>query len=66
MLETLILKYPYPCHKTRGVRLTYYPLMPKQRFDRKCPVCNLEWDILVTQLRYSLEGISIHRSEWGL
>lgn len=50
-MDTITIRSFYPCHKHKQVRLKFtLDLVPVQKFDRKCPVCNLDWTITARQI----------------
>lgn len=59
----MIINAQYPCCKGQA-RLKVFPELPKQRYQRICPVCGKVWEVEHRPVSKSLEGILISIVEW--
>lgn len=61
-MTTTMLRPTYPCGCGARARLAAIHTVPRQRYERTCPRCNINWTITRETMR---EGaIRMDRLEW--
>lgn len=63
-LDKFTAQTQYPCHSQRKVYFQMFPIVPIQKFDRRCPICHRKWIITCSVLRRDEKGITLTKAEW--